>query len=401
MAPASAPVTTYTFSNVQANHTISATFQTVGVTNFTITASAGANGSISPSGAVTASQGASPSFTITPDSGFAVASVTVDGASVGAVTTYTFSNVQANHTISATFAAVSGSPILLEAESLSPVGGGATVSISNDANASGGVVEFLNATAANQTMTLTTPSIPAGTYQVQFRYKTNTSRGHHTITIDGSQVGGTIDQYATTSAYQTATLGSVTLGAGTHSIVLTETGKDTAATQFYITADSFIFTPTSGGGGQVAAPVFTPGGGTYTTAQNVSISSATSAVSIRYTTDGITMPTETIGTIYSGPVNISSTTTLKAIAYKSGMTDSAVTSEAYTITTTTPPPTFNFEAESLSPVGTSATDRRRHPSAAPVAGGGVPQRHRRRPVDDLDHPGNAGRHLSGAAALQA
>src|SRR5579862_331963 len=69
--------------------------------------------------------------------------------------------------------------ITLEVESMSPVGSGATVSTSNDANASGGVIEFLNATAANQTMTLTTPSVAAGTYQVQFRYKTNTTRGQH------------------------------------------------------------------------------------------------------------------------------------------------------------------------------------------------------------------------------
>ena len=73
-----------------------------------------------------------------------------------------------------------------EAESLSPVGTGATVSTSNDANASGGVVEFLNSTAAGQIMTFTTPSIVAGTYQVQLRYKTNTTRGEHTVKIDGA-----------------------------------------------------------------------------------------------------------------------------------------------------------------------------------------------------------------------
>ncbi len=137
-----------------------------------------------------------------------------------------------------------GSPVTLnfEAESLSPVGTGATVSTSSDANASGGTLEFLNATAAGQTIAFTTPSIPAGTYQVQLRYKTNTTRGQHTVKIDGTQVGGTIDQYAKTAAYPTATLGNVTFAsAGTHSIVLTVTGKNSAATQFYITADKFTF----------------------------------------------------------------------------------------------------------------------------------------------------------------
>jgi hypothetical protein len=95
-------ITSYTFSNVQANHTISAAFHST-TTNFTITASAGSGGSISPSGGVVVAQGASQTFTITPNSGFSISSVTVDGANQGAVTSYTFNNVQANHTISAAF----------------------------------------------------------------------------------------------------------------------------------------------------------------------------------------------------------------------------------------------------------------------------------------------------------
>ncbi len=97
-------VTTYTFSNVTANHTISATFA---LTSDTITPSAGPNGSISPSTAVTVNFGAAQTFTVSPATGYQVSSVLVDGNSVGAVTTYTFSNVTANHTISATFALTS------------------------------------------------------------------------------------------------------------------------------------------------------------------------------------------------------------------------------------------------------------------------------------------------------
>ncbi|HBA53579.1 MAG TPA: hypothetical protein DCZ04_03740 [Syntrophorhabdus aromaticivorans] len=70
-----------------------------------ITASAGANGTITPSGAVTVNYGDSQTFTITPDSGYTIADVLVDGVSVGPVTTYTFDNITANHTISAGFAA--------------------------------------------------------------------------------------------------------------------------------------------------------------------------------------------------------------------------------------------------------------------------------------------------------
>ncbi len=241
----------------------------------------------------------------------------------------------------------------LEAESLSPVGTGATVSISNDANASGGVIEFLNSTAANQSMTLTTPSITAGTYQVQLRYKTNTTRGQHTVKIDGIQVGGMVDQYATNSVYTTVTLGNATLSTtGSHTIVLTVTGKNSAATQFYVTADKFTLTPVNVQP-QAAAPVFSPGGGTYSTAQTVTITSSTGGASIRYTTDGST-PTESSGIIYSSPASISVTATLKAIAYESGFTDSPVTSAAYTIGST-PPPTVNFEAESLTYTPSGAT----------------------------------------------
>jgi regulation of enolase protein 1 (concanavalin A-like superfamily) len=92
---------------------------------------------------------------------------------------------------------------------------------------------------------------------------------------------------------------------------------------------------------QVAAPTFNPVGGSFTAAQSVTISTSTSGASIRYTTDGST-PSETAGTLYSGPVTVSSTTTLKAIAYESGMSDSAVSSATYTISLPqVATPTFN------------------------------------------------------------
>ena len=94
-------VTTYTFNNVTASHTIGAAFA---VDTRTITAVAGANGSISPSGAVTVPYGGSQTLAITPAAHYHVADVLVDGVSVGAVTTYTFNNVTASHTIGAAFA---------------------------------------------------------------------------------------------------------------------------------------------------------------------------------------------------------------------------------------------------------------------------------------------------------
>jgi len=94
-------VTSHTFTNVAAAHSISATFA---IDTFTVTASAGSNGGISPTGAQTVNYGGNITFTITPDSGYHVGDVLVDGSSVGAVTSHTFTNVVATHTISATFA---------------------------------------------------------------------------------------------------------------------------------------------------------------------------------------------------------------------------------------------------------------------------------------------------------
>jgi hypothetical protein len=97
---------TYTFSNVTANHTIAVTFELTPVLRYTITSSAGAHGSISPVGVQTLDAGANQTFTIAPNGGYQIATVTVDGASVGALTSYTFFNVNANHTISVSFTAI-------------------------------------------------------------------------------------------------------------------------------------------------------------------------------------------------------------------------------------------------------------------------------------------------------
>lgn len=79
-------------------------------TYHTIKATAGANGSISPSGWTSVREGWDQTFTITPDKGYAVAKVLVDGKSVGTVTSYTFKNVTKDHTIEAVFMKSNGNP---------------------------------------------------------------------------------------------------------------------------------------------------------------------------------------------------------------------------------------------------------------------------------------------------
>jgi uncharacterized repeat protein (TIGR02543 family) len=85
--------------------TIAATFA---LNTFTITADAGSDGSITPSGAVAVPPGGSISFTIKPTAGYYIADVLVDGVSAGAVTSYTFTNVSANHTIQVVYGVPDG-----------------------------------------------------------------------------------------------------------------------------------------------------------------------------------------------------------------------------------------------------------------------------------------------------
>lgn len=94
---------TYTATAVNADVTIVASFAAA-VSNFTITPTVGTGGKMSPSTVQTVASGADLKFTITPNSGYQVATLMVDGAAVAKATSYTFSAVTANHTIAVTFA---------------------------------------------------------------------------------------------------------------------------------------------------------------------------------------------------------------------------------------------------------------------------------------------------------
>jgi len=83
----------------------------IAIQQHTISATAGTNGSISPAGSVTVSNGNDQSFSISPDQSYRIADVVVDGSSVGAVTTYTFNNVSSDHTIAASFAVDNQPPV--------------------------------------------------------------------------------------------------------------------------------------------------------------------------------------------------------------------------------------------------------------------------------------------------
>jgi len=177
--------------------------------------------------------------------------------------------------------------------------------------------------AANSVPSITTTSLPSGTAGEAYNQTISSSLGDGGVlraVQSGSLPAGLT--LGSTGA-QNATISGTPTGAGTSNFVLSVTDIDKDA-------DTQALGITIGVPVPVDAPVFSPVGGTYNSAQSVTITSATTAASIRYTTDGST-PTPTTGTLYTTPVQITSTTTLKAIAYKSGLKDSTVTSAVFTI----------------------------------------------------------------------
>jgi hypothetical protein len=90
-----------TFTSVAANHTLVTTFA---INTYTITPTFGSHGTITPGTLQSVNWGTSKTFSVTADPGYQIADVVKDGTSIGASSTVTFTNVIANHTISATFA---------------------------------------------------------------------------------------------------------------------------------------------------------------------------------------------------------------------------------------------------------------------------------------------------------
>ncbi|MGE5740986.1 MAG: chitobiase/beta-hexosaminidase C-terminal domain-containing protein [Candidatus Aminicenantes bacterium RBG_16_66_30] len=154
------------------------------------------------------------------------------------------------------------------------------------------------------------------------------------VTITTSTAGASI-RYTTDGSTPTETTGTLYTGPVPIAASLTlkavayQAGSRTSA----VTSGAYTI------GLLVAAPVFSPGPGTYTTEQNIAMTTTTAGATIRYTTDGST-PTETVGTVYTAPVRLTQSVTLKAVAFRTGWTTSSVTSGAYTIGLTVAAPAF-------------------------------------------------------------
>lgn len=139
-------------------------------------------------------------------------------------------------------------------------------------------------------------------------------------TLDGTEPTANSQIYSTPISIATTT----TVKAKGFKSGMSDSSTATAVLTFGSTAET------------VAAPTFSPVSGTYTAAQSVTISCSTAGADIRYTLDG-TEPTLS-SSQYTGAISVTSTTTIKAKAFKSGMNDSATISAAYTINISGPGP---------------------------------------------------------------
>jgi hypothetical protein len=174
----------YAKGNAKVNAILITKSQGTQPTQYTITATAGANGSISPQGTITVNQGDSRTFTITPGAGYQIADVKVNGASQGVKTSYTFSNVTANQAIDATFSPAGGQVVfaLNCGSSQAYTGGG--INYQADTNTSivtGGQSYSVTASIAGTTdiplyqserysMSAYRIPIPNGTYDVTLKF---------------------------------------------------------------------------------------------------------------------------------------------------------------------------------------------------------------------------------------
>ena len=175
-------ITTYTFSNVQANHTITATFNTLGP--FTINATSGPNGSIAPSGPTSVACGANQTFNFTPDPGYQVSDVQVDGSSVGAPSSYTFTDVQTNHTINVDFAPIPlVTPTVTLTSDVNPSTCGQAVNFTAtiSPSAATGTVEFFDGASSIGSAPVVSGSATVSTSTL--------AGGHHTMTAQYSGDG--------------------------------------------------------------------------------------------------------------------------------------------------------------------------------------------------------------------
>lgn len=256
---------------------------------------------------------ATPSFSPAPGSYSGAQTVTLSSTTGGASIRYTTNGTTPTETVGTLYT------------------GGFTVSTTTTVKAIAYLAGWADSLVASGTYTIAAPTVATPTFSpVGGSYS-----GAQSVTITTTTPNATI-RYTTDGSTPTESAGTIYSGAIT--VSSTETLKAIAYEAGW--TDSTVSSATYTITGAAATPTFSPAGGNYTSGQSVTITTTTPSATIRYTTNGDT-PSRTTGTLYTGPVSIGATTTLKAIAYATGLSDSAVFTAAYTISVTAGTPTIS------------------------------------------------------------
>ncbi len=186
-----------------------------------------------------------------------------------------------------------------------------------NAYANGGCLKF-SSSKSNGSMTTSSINLKGSGKLTYYLKKYGTDSGKLNITVTGAKAEGDVNE----TAQNEWTQYTVNLSEATGAVTI----KFSATNRIYV--DEILIE--KGENKTVIKPTFSPEEGTFTEAQNVTISTTTEGATIYYTTDG--SDPSTASSVYSTPVNITVTgTTLKAIAVKDGMTDSRIASATYII----------------------------------------------------------------------
>jgi len=331
------------------NSTLTATFAPVGSYSLTVTHT---NGTVSGSNCSTGSYSSGTSIgacSASPNSGYTFTGWSGTGSCSGTSGTGTAScTLNSNSTLTATFTAI-GSYSLTVTNAHGSVSGtdcatgsysagsaiGACTASPNTGYTFTGWSGTGSCSGASGTGTASCTLNSNSTLTATFTINTYTL----TVTALGGSVSGTNCATGTYNYYTGIGPCTATPGGGYTFTGWSGTGScsgasGTGTASCTLTANSTLVATFSGA---AATPTFSPGGGNYSSTQTVTISDATPSSTIYYTTDGSTPTTGSF--VYSTPLSISVTTTVKAIATASGYSNSAVGSATYNIG---PAPPTNF-----------------------------------------------------------